>query len=52
MNNENTITIDWIHDNCLQDATNTQLSGGTLLLDEVGLDSLEIVRLVSFLADI
>jgi acyl carrier protein len=51
MNNEATIIIDWIRNNCLQDAPDTHLSGGTLLLDEVGLDSLEIVRLVNFLED-
>ena|SRR5437867_2509142 len=51
MNNETTIICNWIRNNCLQDAPDTHLSGGTRLLDEVGLDSLEIVRLVNFLED-
>ena len=51
MNNETAVICNWIRNNCLQDSPATQLSGGTLLLEEIGLDSLEIVRLVNFLED-
>lgn len=51
MNTESTIISEWIRNNCLKASPDTQLSGGTRLLEEVGLDSLEIVRLVNFVED-
>jgi len=51
MNNETAVICNWIRNNCLKDKPEMQLSGETLLLEAVGLDSLEIVRLVNFLED-
>jgi D-alanine--poly(phosphoribitol) ligase subunit 2 len=51
MNTESTTIGEWIRNNCLKASPDTQLSGGTRLLEEVGLDSLEIVRLVNFVED-
>jgi D-alanine--poly(phosphoribitol) ligase subunit 2 len=51
MNTESTTISEWIRNNCLKASPDTQLSGGTRLLEEVGLDSLEIVRLVNFVED-
>jgi len=51
MNTESTTISEWIRNNCLKASPDTELSGGTLLLEEVGLDSLEIVRLVNFVED-
>lgn len=51
MNTESVTISEWIRNNCPNATPDTQLSGGTLLLEEVGLDSLEIVRLVNFVED-
>jgi len=44
-----TAIIDWIQQNCLQDAPSQQLSHDTPLLKENILDSLQIVQLLGFL---
>jgi D-alanine--poly(phosphoribitol) ligase subunit 2 len=51
MNTESATISEWIRNNCPNVSPDTQLSSGTLLLEEVGLDSLEIVRLVNFVED-